>query len=152
MWVALSCWKLTNSLVPASYQMGNWKWFKNIVENSPNEAKLLPISYMYHLAAFPVKVRWNNLNLIESSIRELDEHHRWKVVIWSVGSSPFLPSNFGMSEGSLVGTGGHLGLYRIGLFVNFKKSSKFNVARKGKRGRAWGFHPWWDGFPTFWKE
>ena len=88
-----------------------------------------------------VKIRWNNLNLIESSIRDFDEHHKWKVVTWSAGSSPVFPSNFGNSEGRLVGTGGQPGLYRIGSLVNFERSGKFNVSRNGKQGGAWEFHP-----------
>jgi hypothetical protein len=28
-----------------------------------------------------------------------EEHHKWKVMIWLVGSSPSFPSNLGMSEG-----------------------------------------------------
>jgi len=58
---------------------------------SPKEVKVPPRSSIYHLAAFPVRVCWNNLNLIESSIRDFDEHHKWKVVIWSPGSSPVFP-------------------------------------------------------------
>ena len=91
---------------------------------------------MYHFAAVPVKVLWNSLNLTESSFNELEEHHRWKVVACAPGSSPALPSNLGMSEGSLVGTGGHKGSCLTKSFINFDKSGKFKVARKGSFGLA----------------
>ena len=100
---------------------------------------------MYHFAAVPVKVLWNSLNLTESSFNELEEHHKWKVVACAPGSSPALPSNLGISEGNLVGTGGHKGSCLTGSFINFDKSGKFKVARKGSLGLtgvldvpAWG--------------
>ena len=82
-------------------------------------------------------------------MRELDEHHKWNVVTWSPGSSLLFPSNFGMSEGSLVGTGGQARLYLIGSFVNLVRSGKFNVARNGSLGGPWGFHPDWAKLPKF---
>ena len=63
-------------------------------------------SSMYHLVAAPVRVRWNSISLIESSKMLFDKHHRWNVMIWFWGHSPGLPSNFEMSDGSLVGMGG----------------------------------------------
>jgi hypothetical protein len=36
-------------------------------------------------------------------MRELDEHHKWKVIRWLFGSSLDFPSNFGILEGSLDG-------------------------------------------------
>ena len=41
-----------------------------------------------------------------------------------------------MSDGNLVGTGGHEGSCLTGSFINFDKSGKFNVARKGSLGRT----------------
>jgi hypothetical protein len=38
-----------------------------------------------------------------------EENHKWKAMIWLVGSSPVFPSNLGMSEGILVGIVGHAG-------------------------------------------
>ena len=63
-------------------------------------------SSMYHLAIAPIRVRWNSLSLMESSTMMLDEHHRWNVIMWFWGHSLALPSNLGMSDGSLVGMGG----------------------------------------------
>ena len=63
-------------------------------------------SSMYHLAAAPVRVHWNSLSLMESSTMLFDEHHRCNVIMWFWGHSPALPSNLGMSNGSLVGMGG----------------------------------------------
>jgi hypothetical protein len=57
----------------------------------------------------PVSVRWKRCKCIESSIKEFDEHHKWKVITWLFGSSPGLLSNFGISEGSLVGITGQKG-------------------------------------------
>ena len=104
------------------------KYCNQIVERSEGA----PESSMYHLVSFPVRVRWNNL--IESSIKEFDKHHKWKVVTWSPGSSPVFPSNLGISEGSLVGTGGQTSLYLIRSLVNLERYGKFNVAKKGSRG------------------
>jgi hypothetical protein len=39
-------------------------------------------------------------------MRELDEHHKWKVITWLFRSSPDFPSNFGISKGSLDGIAG----------------------------------------------
>lgn len=105
-----------------------------MVAKLPKEEKVHPGSSMYHLATFLVRVCWNNINMIESSIREFDEHHKRKVVTWSPGSSPIFPSNLGISEGSLVGTGGQTGLYLIKSLVILERSGKFNVAKKGSHG------------------
>ena len=101
---------------------------------------------MYHFAIVPIKVLWNSLNLTESSFNELKEHHRCKVVACAPGSSPTLPSNLGISEGNLVGIGGHEGSCLTGSFINFDNSGKFKVAKKGSLGLAgvldvptWGF-------------
>ena len=58
-------------------------------------------SSMYHVAAAPVRVRWNSLSLMESSMMMFDEHHRWNVMMWFWVHFPALPSNLGMSDGSL---------------------------------------------------
>ena len=66
-----------------------------------------------------------------------------------------------MSDGNLVGTGGHKGSCLTGSFINFDKSGKFKVAKIGSLGRtgvlnvpAWGLEgpalecPWVKvGFP-----
>ena len=82
-------------------------------------------SSMYHLAAALVRVCWNSLSLMESSTMLFDEHHRWNVIMWFWGHSPALPSNLGMSDGSLVGTGGQKSWWQMGSFVNLAKSGKF---------------------------
>jgi hypothetical protein len=58
---------------------------------------------MYHFAIEPVRVCWKSHNFMESSINELDEHQRWKVMTLLFGSSPDRPSNLGMSDGNLAG-------------------------------------------------
>jgi hypothetical protein len=50
---------------------------------------------------------------------------------WLVGSSPTFPSNLGMSEGSLVGIAGHVGLCNIGSLVSFLR---FGMLREAKYG------------------
>ena len=64
---------------------------------------------IYHFAAEPVSVRWKRRKRIESSMRDFDEHHKWKVITRLFGSSPNFPSNFGISEGSFAGIAGQTG-------------------------------------------
>jgi hypothetical protein len=45
---------------------------------------------------------------MESFIKELEEHHKWKIT-WLLGSSPYFPSNFGMLDGNLAGMVGQDG-------------------------------------------
>jgi len=68
---------------------------------------------------------------MESLVIELHEHHMWKDRTWLVGSSPALPSNFGMSEGSLVGIVGQPASWCMGSFINWLKSGRPNPAIKG---------------------
>ena len=42
-----------------------------------------------------------------------------------------MPSNFGMSDGSLIGMGGQKYWWRMGPFVNLAKLGKFRRAMKG---------------------
>jgi hypothetical protein len=42
-------------------------------------------------------------------MREFDEHYKWKVITWLFGSLPYFLSNFGISEGILVGMTGQTG-------------------------------------------
>jgi hypothetical protein len=46
---------------------------------------------------------------MESSIKEFEEHQKWKVMTWLFGYSPVFPSNLGMLEGIFVGIGGQNG-------------------------------------------
>jgi hypothetical protein len=86
---------------------------------------------MYHFATEPIRVHWKSHNRMESSIKELDEQKRWKVMTWLFGSSPDLPSNFGMSDGNLVGITGQWGECRIGSFKILDMSGRSKVAKKG---------------------
>ena len=55
------------------------------------------------------------------------------------GMSPRIftfPSNLGMYDGYLVGTGGHEGSFLIGSFINLDKYGKFKIARNGSLGRT----------------
>jgi hypothetical protein len=58
-----------------------------------------------------------------------EEHHKWKVMIWLVGSSPAFPSNLGMYEGILVGIVGHVGLCNIGSLVSLVISDMLRKAK-----------------------
>jgi hypothetical protein len=54
-------------------------------------------------------------------------------MIWLEGSSPGLPSNFGMSEGSLFGII-QLGSWKMGSLINLFKLGRFKPAMKGIEG------------------
>jgi hypothetical protein len=58
-----------------------------------------------------------------------EEHHKWKVMIWLVESSPTFPSNLGMSEGSLVGMVGHVGSCNIRSLVSLVRSDILREAK-----------------------
>ena len=93
-------------------------------------------SSTYHLADGPIRVIWNNLKHMESSVMLFEENHKWKVITWLVGSSPDFPSKFGISEGSLVGILGHVGSCKMGSFVCLFKSGmlrddKYGMGRFG---------------------
>jgi len=68
---------------------------------------------------------------MESYINEFDEHRKWNVITWLFGSSVSLQSNFGMSEGNLVGITGQKGKCSMGSLVNRDKSGRYRVERKG---------------------
>jgi hypothetical protein len=53
-------------------------------------------------------------------------------MIWLGGSSPSLPSNFRIFEGSLVGMGSQAGSCKIGSMVNFVKYKGFKLDIYGK--------------------
>jgi hypothetical protein len=50
---------------------------------------------------------------------------------WLAGSSPAFPSNFGMSEGSLVGIAGHVGSCNIGSLVILLRYGMLREAKYG---------------------
>ena len=130
-WTVRVFLKCVSNSISESWWMGNWKYVRNLVARVlkvPCEAEGCST---YHFVATPVRVHWNNLNRIVSSMILFDEHHKWKVMTWLPGSSACLPSNFGMSEGSFVGMGGHEGSCAMGSFVSLVKSGRFNVAKKG---------------------
>lgn len=58
----------------------------------------------------------------------------WKDRTWLVGSSPALPSNIGMSEGSLVGIEGQPTSWCMGPFINWLKYGRLNPTIKGSMG------------------
>jgi hypothetical protein len=51
-----------------------------------------------------------------------EEHHKWKFVTWLVGSSPYFPSKFGISESNFVGILDQVGSCKMGSFVSLVKS------------------------------
>jgi hypothetical protein len=102
-------------------------------------------SYIYHFVAKPVRVHCKIRNRMESSIKELDEHQRWKFMTWLFGSSPNLPSNFGMSDGNLAGITGQWGECRIGSFKILDKSGRSKVAKKGNCLFTRGYWCLWGG-------
>ena len=130
-WVDVVCQSEVNRSVPISYQISNWKCVKKSIAKTLKSQNECCGNSMYHLAAMPVRVLWKRRRWLEPSIKELDEHQRWKVITWFFGSSPALPSNFGISEGSLTGMVGQEGSWWIGSFINLDKSGKSEVARNG---------------------
>jgi hypothetical protein len=62
-------------------------------------------------------------------------------MIWLVGSSPSFPSNLGMSEGSLVGIVGHVGLCNMGSLVSLVRSGMLREAKYGIWGGGVGLVP-----------
>jgi hypothetical protein len=114
--------------------MGSWKWLRKASTNYWKDPYVPLGSSIYHCDAISIRVHWNNHNLIESWFKEFDEHQRWKVVTWSPRSSPFLPSNFGMSDGSLVGTRDHVGSWITRSFINLDKYARLSMAIKGRQG------------------
>ena len=99
---------------------------------------------MYHLVAAPISVLWKSLKQTLSSIKEFEEHHRWKVMTWVLGSSFAFPSNLGMSEGNLVGMGGQTSECLIGSLINLDKLGIFNVAKNGIFGGWTMFQFCWN--------
>jgi hypothetical protein len=62
---------------------------------------------------------------------------------WLAGYSLDFPSNFGISEGSLVGILGHVALCNIGSFVHLLKSGMLRDAKYGMGGGDGGLVPTW---------
>lgn len=72
----VDCRNDVNRSVHVSYRFGNLKCVKNAIARVLKLLKDRVGSSMYHLATVPVKVCCNNLNQMESSISELEEHHK----------------------------------------------------------------------------
>jgi hypothetical protein len=70
-----------------------------------------------------------------------EEHHNWKVITWLAGSSPSFHSNFGISEGSMVGILGHVGSCKIGSFMSLVKSRMLRDDKYGMGGFGGGLVP-----------
>ena len=127
--------------VQISYHMGSWKWVRNTISNELKTTNECFGSSIYHFAAVWVNVFWKSINRIETSIRELDEHHKWKVFTWFLGSSPFFPSNFWISNGILTKMVGQNGSCWMGSFINLDRLGKSNVVKNGS---------FWLGSGYFW--
>jgi hypothetical protein len=86
---------------------------------------------IYHLVVAPISILWKIRNQMESSIKELEEHHIWKVISWLLGYSLGFSSKFWMLDGSLGGIGGHNGACCMGSFFKHDKSRISKVSKKG---------------------
>ena len=139
MWVAVFYQSEVKSSVPISYRIGSWKCVKKAMANDWKSKNDVDGSSMNHLATLPVSVLGNSRSLIESSKNYLEAHHRWYVVIWLARSTPFFPSNLGISVGILTGTGGQAKWCLMGSFVSFDRSGNSTVARNGSFNGANGF-------------
>ena len=87
MWVAIFGHNKVRSSVPVSYRMGNWKCVRNAIAKDWKMKKEETCNSMNYLAALSVRVLGNSHNLMESSKKELETHHRWYMEIWFAGSS-----------------------------------------------------------------
>ena len=105
-WVAISSCSKVKSSISVSYLIGNWKFLINSVAKVPKVLTALWGNSMYYLVALSVRVWGKIQSQILSSTMELETDHRWKVVTCVAGSSPYFPSNLGMSDRILCGTGG----------------------------------------------
>ena len=56
----------------------------------------------------------------------LEKQHKWKDMTLFTSSSPYLPSNFGISNGNLVDMADHVGSWVMGSFALFDRSSRCN--------------------------
>jgi len=81
----------------------------NVVSRSLKPLKEPPFNSIYHLVVAPIRDLWKRQNLRLSFIKELDEHHKWYVMMWVEGSSPDLLSNFGILDENLEGIVNHYG-------------------------------------------
>ena len=86
---------------------------------------------MYHLAFIPVKFLLKSHKWIESSIKEFEEHHRWKVMTWFFGFYPYFPFNFGMSDGKFTRIVGQKGLCRMESLINYTNVENTMFPKKG---------------------
>ena len=82
-------WRQDNRIsTPSSYLTRSWKYCRNKKAKELKSRYLACGSSMYHLVATPIRVCWNSLSLMESSMTLFDEHHRWNVMMWFWGHSP----------------------------------------------------------------
>ena len=137
-----------------SWRIGSWKKVKNALAKVSKVTWDPDFSSTYHLADGPVSVHWNNLNRMELFVMLFEENHKWKVMIWLEGLSPDFTSNLGMSEGSLVGIAGHVGLCNMGSLVSLVRSSMLREAKYGIWGGGIGLVPaivWVFWVPDPWR-
>jgi hypothetical protein len=88
----------------------------------------------YHLVEGSVRVLWDKLKQMEYYTMLLEEHHKWKYMMWLVGSSPSFPSNLGILEGNLVEIFDQVGSCNMGSFINLVKSWILSDAKYGIAG------------------
>ena len=131
MWVELYCRREVKIFVPISYQIGNWKWVRNIVANELKSINECCGSLLQHFLIMSVNILWKSLNQIESSIRELDEHHKWKVITWFLGYSPYFSSTFVMSGEIFPEMVGQNRSCWMGSFINLDNLGRSNAAING---------------------
>jgi len=116
--------------VLVSYQIRSWKWVKKSIARESKFPQEFHDNSIYHFVVKPVRVLWKILKRMELSIKELEEHQRWKVMTWFLGYSPGFPSNFETLDDSLEGIRGQNGACCMGSFVKCEKSSISKVAKK----------------------
>jgi len=131
-WVAMGLQKVVRISTPVSWQMGNWKKVKKTIAIGAKVVWAHNGNSVYHLATIPVRVRWNRLCLIKSSMILLEEHHKWKVVMWLEGSLPTFPSNLGIFDSNSVGMESQVALWRMGSLMRQDKSKRLKLVIHSK--------------------
>lgn len=127
--VEVDCLNEFNRSVHVSYWMGSWKCVMNANTRVWKMLNEYLCSSIYQLVVVPIKVLWNNLNWMESSINEFEEHHKWYVLMWFFGSSLGFPSNLGILDGNLTRIDGEFEAWNMESFVKHDRSGRSNVAR-----------------------
>jgi hypothetical protein len=85
-WIVVVCLNSERISKPVSWWTWSWKEDKKALANDSKVVWDPYFSSTYDLADGQVSVFWYNHKLMEYSIMLLEDHHRWKVMMWLAGS------------------------------------------------------------------